>query len=186
MLSIDKTKQLFPIREGNIQLSLFQERDISHDYISWLNDPKTVQYSNQRFKTHTWESCKNYLDTFENANALFLSITDSKTQKMLGTMTVYFNVHHDTADIGIMIGNKNYWGQGIGQKAWLLLLTTLLKSVNVRKVTGGTLSCNYGMIKIMEKTGMKPDGTREKQEIVDGKAYDILHFSAFKDEENAR
>lgn len=179
MLNITEIKALFPLMDKELELSLFLKSDISPSYIQWLNSPEVVKYSNQRFKQHTRGSCLHYLQSFENADALFLKITDKTTHTMLGTMTTYFNRVHKTADIGIMIGNSGYWGQGIGQRAWLLLLTTLLETVNVRKVTGGTLSCNRSMVRIMEKSGMKPDGVRIAQELIDGEPYDLLHFSAF-------
>jgi RimJ/RimL family protein N-acetyltransferase len=178
MLSIEDIRALFPLQGERITLELFEEKNITDEYIQWLNDPQIVQYSNQRFKQHTRASCLNYLQSFTNANALFLTIRQQGS--MLGTLTIYFNIQHQTADIGIMVGNKNCWGQGIGYEAWLLLLTTLLETVSVRKVTGGTLSCNQSMIRIMEKSGMKPDGRRIAHELVDGIAYDMLHFSAFR------
>jgi RimJ/RimL family protein N-acetyltransferase len=175
---MEEIRALFPLQGPRITLELFQEKYITEDYIGWLNDPEVVKYSNQRFKQHSRESCLNYLQTFENANAIFLSIQNQEYH--LGTMSVYFNPQHQTADIGIMVGNKNCWGEGIGYEAWLLLLTTLVETASVRKVTGGTLSCNKSMIRIMEKSGMQPDGIRRSQEIVDGKIYDIIHYSAFR------
>jgi RimJ/RimL family protein N-acetyltransferase len=176
---MEEIRSLFPLQGSRISLKLFQENDITEDYLSWLNDPEVVKFSNQRFKQHSKESCLNYLHSFANANALFLSIQNQ--QCPLGTMSVYFNPHHQTADIGIMVGNKNCWGQGIGYEAWLLLLTTLIETVSVRKVTGGTLSCNKSMVRIMEKCGMQPDGIRCAHEMVGGKVYDIIHFAAFRE-----
>jgi hypothetical protein len=35
-----------------------------------------------------------------------------------------------------------------------------------RKFTTGTLICNYGMIKLMQRSGMRREAIREKQELV--------------------
>ncbi|HBY56153.1 MAG TPA: N-acetyltransferase, partial [Coxiellaceae bacterium] len=98
---------------------------------------------------------------------------------MIGTMTVYINSYHSVADIGIMLGDKNYWGKGIGKEAWESVMNLLLNKTEIRKVTGGALSCNNSMVKIFKGTGMQEDGVRKNQEIVDGKLYDIVHFAKF-------
>ena len=63
-----------------------------------------------------------------------------------------------------------------------MLMTYILETKKVRKVTGGTLSCNLGMINIMKKTGMKSDGERIKHELVNDSPMDILYFAKFSNE----
>ena len=45
---------------------------------------------------------------------------------MIGTMTIYFSANHQTADIGIMIGNKAFWGKG-GEQAWQAVMDLLIQ-----------------------------------------------------------
>ncbi|MAO34188.1 MAG: GNAT family N-acetyltransferase [Flavobacteriales bacterium] len=170
---------MLPITHDRLSLRLFEEADISDDYIAWLNDPEVVQFSNQRFLTHDRESCKAYLDSFLNSDNIFLLITHNESEEAVGTMTVYFSKNHQTADIGIIIGNKDFWGMGLGEEAWRTVMDFLLEKLDIRKVTGGALSCNKGMVRIFEKVGMVPDGIRKDHEMIDGKPYDILHFAKF-------
>lgn len=95
-------------------------------------------------------------------------------------MTAYISKEHGTADIGILIG-KEFQGQGLATDAWGTLMNYLLNS-GIRKVTGGTLNCNRGMVAVMTKCGMKPDGVRIKQEVVSGIPEDILYFCKFADD----
>ena len=53
-----------------------------------------------------------------------------------------------------MIGNKNSWGRGIGSEAWALMMDFLFSQCNIRKITGGTLKVNTGMVRIMKKNMM--------------------------------
>ncbi len=180
MLKISEISSKFPICHGRVTLRLFKENDIQDNYISWLNDPDVVKYSNQRFISHTKETSLSFLNSIKNSQAIFLAITDRDTKEVFGTMTVYFSLDHNTADIGIMLGDKSYWNKGLGAEAWQLLMDFLLKKLSIRKVTGGTLSCNTGMMRIFEKVGMIPDGIRIDQELLDGKPYDIVYFAKFK------
>lgn len=181
MLSKKEIMNLFPLIGNDIELSLFSESDLIDSYVGWLNDSTVVRYSNQRFHHHTADSSLQYLQSIKHADAIFIGIKDHQTKSLIGTMTVYFNRCHQTADMGIMLGNKDYWGKGIGQQAWGLLLDCLLTQAVVRKVTGGTLSCNHGMVSIMKKVKMIPDGIRVSQELVEGQLHDIVHFAAFRE-----
>jgi RimJ/RimL family protein N-acetyltransferase len=187
MLAIAAIKEKFPLLEHRddsvVALHLFSEADIVPPYIAWLNNPEVVKYSDQRFKVHTFATCHQYYKRLqESRDALFIAIKDAKTQQLLGTSGLSLNYQHLTADISLLIGNE-YWGQGIGLRAWRLLMNFLLQECGLRKVTGGTLSCNHGMLSIMKKTGMQPDGVRCQQQLVNGQAYDILHFSQFRSDD---
>tara|TARA_Y100000768_G_C23893857_1_gene641535 strand:- start:381 stop:923 length:543 start_codon:yes stop_codon:yes gene_type:complete len=180
MLDITNIAEMFPINHERVGIRLFTEKDITKEYISWLNDPEVVKFSNQRFKFHDSDSSKAFLKYINSLDAIFLKIIHKQSDEFIGTMTVYFSLNHSTADIGIMVGNRKFWNQGIGAEAWTALMNFLLDKLNVRKVTGGTLSCNRGMIRIFEKVGMIQDGIRIEQEIFDDKAHDIVYFAKFK------
>lgn len=171
---------LSPLIGKKVSLQAFTESDITDEYIAWLNDPEVVRFSNQRFVQHTLSSCKQYLSTFKGNENLFLAVKMKESDTMVGTMTAYISVPHRTADMGILIGNRRYWGQGVGLDAWSTLMDHLFAAHEIRKVTGGTLRCNIGMIKIMERSGMHCEAVRARQELVEGEAQDALYFARFK------
>ena len=51
---------------SEIYLLPFENSDITSEYISWLNDPEVVRFSNQRFIRHTIKSSQIYLKSFKN------------------------------------------------------------------------------------------------------------------------
>lgn len=181
MIDLQSLKDFFPIEGKLVKLDIFSEKNITDAYLGWLNDPAVVRFSNQRFRRHTRQTALDYLQSFKGTENLFLAVYLKNDNKYIGTMNVYFSAAHETADIGIMIGDRACWGAGVGSDAWLTMLSFLLDTVKVRKVTGGALGCNAGMIKIMAKAGMKPDGVRMAQELMDSQPQDILHFAKFRD-----
>jgi len=180
MFDLTSLKKNFPLVSKRVELRLFSKSDLTENYISWLNNPSVVRYSNQRFKKHSMKSCAEYLQSFDNSDFLFLAIYIKEQATMIGTMTIYYNRHHDVADIGIMLGDNQFWGQGLGKECWQQVLNLLMSSSSIRKITGGTLSCNTGMIRIMESTGMLKDGVRVAQEMVNDIPYDIQYFSVLR------
>lgn len=171
----------FPARLacGPVNLQPFAAGDIGEAYLGWLNDPEVVRYSNQRFVRHDRESAERFRASFGGSDNLFIAIRDASSNALLGTMTAYRSRHHATADVGIMVGNRAVWGRGNGEAAWSGLLDWLLNEGGLRKVTAGTLACNRGMVRLMEKSAMKLEGVRRAQEIVEGRPEDILLYGKF-------
>ena len=162
-----------------VSLHRFEETCITPEYLSWLNDPKVVRYSSQRFREHTDQTSRAYLATFNKSPNLFLAIRMRDSLQMVGTMTAYVAEVHGTVDIGLMVGDRAQWGKGIGLDAWQTLMDYLLTECKMRKVTGGTLRCNVGMMRIMERSGMQLEAVRVKQQMVDGDAQDELYYTNF-------
>lgn len=182
MIDAGLIKDLFPIEGKLVKLDVFSKENITDAYLGWLNDPVTVRYSNQRFHAHTRQTSLAYLQSFNGTGNLFLAVYLKGDEKYVGTMSVYISSVHETADMGIMIGDKSCWGLGVGGDAWSTVLSLMLDTARMRKVSGGTLACNKGMVKIMLNSGMQPDGVRVAQELVNRQAQDILHFAKFRDD----
>jgi len=169
----------FVLQGKKVLLRHFTKQDIDDTYISWLNNPDVVRFSNQRFLKHDRKSSLHYLASFKSTDNLFISICQLPDGKPVGTMTAYMAKPHGTVDVGILIGDKSVWGSGIGQDAWDTLMNWLFEHNNIRKLTAGTLAGNYGMIKIMERAGMHQEAIRKEQEIVNKQAMDILCYAKF-------
>ena len=160
-------------------LDSFTEADLTDMYVGWLNDPEVVRFSNQRFRQHTRDTCQAYLRSFINSLNWFLAIRRCDSGAHIGTMTAYRQPHHGTVDIGIMIGARECWRGGYGQDAWDTLLACLLARNDIRKATAGTLACNRGMVRLMERSFMTLEGVRLGQEVVEGEPQDIVLYGKF-------
>ena len=157
----------------------FEPSDIDERYLGWLQDPEVTRFSNQRFKQHTIETCVSYQSSFQGSSNCFLLLVHREQQVPIGTMTIYRATHHGTADVGLMLGNRAYWHQGLGKEAWNAVLEALLQEQGLRKVTGGTAKPNTGMVKIMEQSGMTLEAVRQRQELIEGQAVDLLYYARF-------
>lgn len=172
----------FPLHGKLTTLRRFTPADVGERYVSWLNDPDVVRYSNQRLRSHSLESCRAYLASFDGTDNLFAGIFRKDDDALIGTMTAYISRHHGTADMGIMVGDKSTWGKGYGQDAWNTLLCALLDIPMMRKVTAGTLDCNTGMLHLIERSHMKFEGARKQQELIEGRARDVRYFARFRED----
>lgn len=157
----------------------FCKDDIDGRYISWLNDATTMQYSSQRFLVHDVASSLRYLQSFQGTPNGFFAIEDSETQVLIGTMSVYCTPRDKVVDVGILIGDKSVTGKGFGKDCWLTMIEWLSRQDSIRKITAGTVAPNRPMLGLMRAAGMKDDGCRRGQQLVEGEPVDIMYFAIF-------
>jgi [ribosomal protein S5]-alanine N-acetyltransferase len=171
------------LETGRLILEPFSEKHLSPRYVSWLNDPEVVRFSQQRWIEHSLDSCKTYMDSFAGTPNYFWAIASrAEGEGYIGTMTSYLDLQNGVADIGILIGEKRLWGKGYGLEALRAAAGFLFRDAGMRKVTAGTVAVNRGMLKIMERAGMKHDGRRSRQLLFEGREEDIVHGALFREE----
>lgn len=174
-LSTQKSESALQLRGVAVELRSFGPENLTDRYLGWLRDPNLMRFSNQRFRLHNMDSARAYLASFADTGNLFIAVYCEGV--FVGTMTAYRSVVHGTTDMGLLISPEAQ-GKSLGKDAWATLMAHLL-ATGTRKVTGGTLACNTAMVRVMRNCGMQPDGVRIGQELVDGKAQDMLHFAKF-------
>ena len=167
------------IKGNKVNLTPFRISDIKNkNYISWLNNKKLLKYSNQRFENNTPAKLKEYyLSTKSNKDFFYKILTKDKV--FIGTIFCKVDKYHNTGNLGILIGNKNFSSSGFGFDAWVTLIKYLKKKVKVRKIYAGTLTCNKPMLKIFIKSKMKFEAKFKRQEVVNKKFYDLIIYSTF-------
>ena len=180
-LKTSAPSRLDRLEGGHILLEPFTVEDVTSGYISWLNDPEVVKYSNQRFISHSPESCTLYVKSFSRTGNKLYKILRKSDSVMIGTITAYMNPFHKTVDMGILVGDRKCWGKGFGGDAWITLLNSLLATTHIRKVTAGTMRCNQPMISIIQRSGMRLEAVRIQQELLDGAPQDLLYFARFNE-----
>ena len=86
-------------------------------------------------------------------------IIDKTTNELLGNVGfIDINHLHRTAEIGIFIGNKSYWGKEYGREALSLLLDYAFKKLNLHNILLRVYDFNRRAVACYEKVGFKKIG----------------------------
>ncbi len=151
------------------------------NYFEWLKDKEVTKfiYRNEFRKKIDYKKINNYLNQIQKSkNDFFFMICYDGIP--IGTLKIgSIDWYGKTADIGIMIGEKSYWGKGIATLSIKLAKEYSKKKLHLRKLTSGTPIKNIGMIKAFKKNGFKMEGIRKKQLLIDNRYCDHILFGKF-------
>lgn len=168
------------IRTGRLRLEAFDDRHLNETLVGWLNDPEVTRFSEQRHKVHTLASSRTYYESYTGSPNHYWAIMADGS--MIGTITSYVDEFNLVADVGILVGNKEYWGSGYGSEAFRAVVNWLFRSRGMRKVTAGTMDQNSAMIQVMLNSGMHVEGRRERYFLLDGQEVDFVYGTVFSED----
>jgi [ribosomal protein S5]-alanine N-acetyltransferase len=127
--------------------------------VAWLRDPDVVRFSEQRHKNHTLSTQLRYISSFIGRIWAIYLIKDDVH---IGNLTAAHDAHNNIADVGILIGEKAYWGKGYGHEAWNAACNWLIArdGGGIRKLEAGCMKENTAMLKIIRKSRFVQEGER--------------------------
>jgi len=89
------------------------------------------------------------------------------------------------AELGIMIGEKEYWGRGFGTDTMLTLLRFAFEQMNLHKVTLGVFEFNGRGLAMYTKLGFVEEGRFREDLFQDGRYWDLIRMSILRREYEA-
>ncbi len=151
-------------------------------YTEWVNDMEIGQFMLFTSSVIDLEKEKNALCELMKNNHVF-AIIEKDTNKVIGNCGFHNldNVHRH-AELGIFIGEKTFWNQGIGSEACTLLLDYGFNILNLHSVSLFTYDFNKRAIKCYEKIGFKQSGVYREYIYMAGSYHDVIMFDILASE----
>jgi len=167
-----------------LYLRPLDEADLGADYLAWLHDPDVTRYLETGRFPSTVEALRAFLRRFEHAtDNLAFAIVDKDKDLHIGNVTLNsINWVHRTADTGLMIGRKEFWGRGYAFDAWSVLIEYAFSRLNLRKIVAGVIEDNAASLHVLQRLGFRVEGTKRAAVFVDGSYRNSLLLGMFRDE----
>lgn len=93
---------------------------------------------------------------------------------------------HGSLELGIMIGDRNYWGQGYGREVVGLLVDFAFYHLGARRIALTTHAKNERAIRCYLACGFVEEGRPRKAIWVEGEYVDLVEMSLLREEWQAR
>lgn len=163
------------IESDSIILEPLEQKHLTLEYISWLNDKEITKYNSHGIFPNTLTKTQDYINSSQNSSQITFAIIDKETLTHIGNASIYkIDFINSNADISIIIGNRDFWEKGYGKEIFSILIHHCFNKLNLHKVTAGTTSDNIGMQRILEKLNFQKEGT-----IVESIKRDLQFFDTY-------
>ena len=187
-LSIEKPKINYApemIKTERLVLRKISESDVQAIF-EYCSDPNVAMHT-------TWEPHKNVDDSvklveyaknnYQRGLCEPLAITLKSTPEILiGTVGWFWNSEkHQSIEIAYALSPK-YWGQGIVVEACRGLINYAVNNFKIHRITSRCRPENTASSRVMEKLGMKHEGTQTKLMFVKGQYIDLSNYCILKED----
>lgn len=151
-------------------------------YTEWLNDMEIGQFVTLSDTVLDIDKEGVLLRKLMDEEHIF-AIVEKDTNKVIGNCGIH-NVSqvHRNASLGIFIGEKTFWNQGIGTEATNLLLDFAFNILNLHNIYLSVMSYNKRAIRCYEKIGFKKIGVQREFMFVSGKYHDVYLYDMLASE----
>jgi RimJ/RimL family protein N-acetyltransferase len=148
--------------------------------VHWRNDPVVNRYVRQGLRTLE-EVQEWYAQYFSRAeNKLFAVYADNI---LIGYGTLeHIDTTHRSGEIGIVIGNPDYWNKGLGALAVTCLTTLALTRYHLHRVYAVIQGGNSASRRCFAKVGFQHEGRLRDARYVNGAFIDLHYYAVLEQE----
>lgn len=167
-----------------ILLRPITKADLTPTYLQWLNDEEVTKFNSHATFPNTQEKMEAYYNSLQDNNKnVVLAIIEKATKKHIGNVSLQqINWVSKNAEFAILLGDKEFWGKGIGEEAATLIINYGFKRLNLHRIYCGTIQGNEGMKKLAKKLRMTEEGLRRQAIFKDGAYLDIIEYGILANE----
>lgn len=168
---------MFKYQKNEIYIKLLSEEDVTKEYVDWMNNSEITKFLESRWSSFTLSDLKQFVSSMNSSqNNYFFGIYDKNNNKHIGNIKLgNINWIHKYADIGLIIGLKEYWGKGIATSAIHLAVEYAFNELKLHKVFACAYEDNIGSKHAFLKNGFIEMGIFHEHVLLDG-SYQNLHF----------
>jgi RimJ/RimL family protein N-acetyltransferase len=169
------------IRSGNIVLKSISSEHVSDTYLSWLCDPQVTNGIITTSNQYDLLKLKNYVEKMiADETTYMFAIHDWLTNQHIGNIKLYdINEVNKTCGLGLLIGDKNFWGKGVGTDACNAVVDFAFDKLHMRKIWLTAFCSNKGAIALYSKVGFEIEGTLKEHVFADGVYIDEYFMALF-------
>lgn len=154
---------------GMVDFSSWEKWDLDLEVQVFLPEPKNEPVSIEVYEKYLKE-CEDEQDGY------YWSIVWKEDSKLVGTISITdINKHHGIGELGIVIGEKEYWKRGIAQEAIKIVLD-FARNTKLRRISAELEEGNIGMEKALLKSGFNKEGIAPFSRVKDGHPINTIKY----------
>jgi diamine N-acetyltransferase len=167
------------------QRIFFTPLEVEHGptFQAWMNDPENHQYLMRLAPLNGVEE-KHWLETVHEKKDLYIfGIALREGERLIGNCALRVgDLPSRSADLGIMIGEREFQGKGYGAEAIGLLLEYGFATLGLHRISLRVFENNARGIRCYEKCGFRREGIRREARWWAGRWWAIFDYAILEHE----
>ncbi len=158
--------------------------DLAGNWQRWFNDAEVTRHLYRGvFPTTTEGLAAFYEEVVQSQNDLVLGICASSDEVHVGNVGLHrIDWVNRSAEFGIVIGEREYWGRGIGAEATRLIVQHGFRRLNLNRIWLGVFADHTAASDMYRKVGFRDEGRLREAVLREGAAQDTLVMSILASE----
>lgn len=155
---------LLPLRGQTVHLREIEPTDVTDAYLGWMRDAELTRFMESRLDEHTRESLMSFVQTRRQSEREWMfAICGAQCGTHIGNIKLGpIHPHHLRADIGIIVGEREWHGRGVATESIRLVVDFAFRILGLAKLTAGMYAENIGSRRAFEKAGFTVEGVLRK------------------------
>lgn len=153
--------------------------------VSYANNRKVTQYTKNIPFPYAEKDAVFWLNLANNGIAegskYIWAIRNPATKAFMGGVGLHVSATHQHAELGYWIAEP-FWGHGYVSEAVGAVIKFAFETVGLARVCAHHISANEGSGRVMEKNGMKFEGTLRQHMCKAGQLHDIKCYGILREE----
>lgn len=158
--------------DDETQLRILTAKDVSEEYLTWMNDSEIVKFTEQRYEKHTIGDIEYFVREKFASDADFLFGIFTGEQHVGNIKLGPVDWWHKTGEVSYLIGNKNFWGRGLGTSVVRKVVKFAFEELKLEKLNAGYYEPNEASGRVLSKCGFQIEGVRKQQFLYNGERID--------------
>lgn len=161
------------------------ERADLESFFRWFNDAEVTQYIGTAYPALSMDQELRFYEQGLDNKHRYCIVT--KAGVLIGNCSLNrIEAVHRHAEIGIVIGEKDYWSQGYGREALGLLLRIGFESLGLNRLFLRVVDFNARAQRCYRAAGFVEEGRLRQEVFIHGRFHDMLLMSVLAEEYWAR
>tara|TARA_B100000686_G_scaffold197358_1_gene204192 strand:- start:96 stop:668 length:573 start_codon:yes stop_codon:yes gene_type:complete len=180
-MSENNKKDIF-IEGAGIYLRPPTDLDLEGNWYRWFNDAEVTRFEDKGYFANSIDKQTSYFENISQSNTdVVLAIIHNQSNKHIGNVGLHrINWIHRTAILGIVIGEKEFWGKGYGKQSWKLITQYGIEVLNLNKITATMIEGNSRSLACALASGFDIEGTQKEQMYKHGEYHNLIQVGITK------
>lgn len=171
------------IKGSRITLRAWEPGDIDA-FARWFDDPEITIYLSNAYPAVSREHEQRFFDRAHSEPYTYSIVTNEGV--LIGNCNLHnLDLAKRSAEVGIVIGDKDYWGRGYGREAIGLLLEIAFDGIGLHRVGLQHVDMNERGHRCYLACGFVEEGRLRSEDYIQGRYHDTILMSILENEYRA-